>query len=44
MALGDREEAETAKKKLDIWTSKLEADAKRNVENILKNVQSEDEE
>jgi hypothetical protein len=43
MALGDREEAETAKKKLDIWTAKLEADAKKGAENISKNGQSEDE-
>ncbi len=29
VALGDRDEAETTKKKMDVWNSKLEADSKR---------------
>lgn len=34
MVLGDREEADTVKKKLDIWSSKLEVDIKRYEEKI----------
>ncbi|MBL8968081.1 MAG: hypothetical protein JNG85_13835, partial [Spirochaetaceae bacterium] len=29
VALGDRDEVETTKKKMDVWNSKLEADSKR---------------
>ena len=32
IALGDREEAETLKKKMDVWNSKLEADEKKTEE------------
>jgi hypothetical protein len=35
--LGDREDVETVKKKLDIWAVKLEADLKRKEEASQKN-------
>jgi hypothetical protein len=34
--LGDRDDGETVKKKLDIWTSKLETDIKKQEEAALK--------
>jgi hypothetical protein len=36
--LGDRDDAETVKKKLDIWTSKLETDIKKQEEAALRKV------
>jgi hypothetical protein len=39
--LGNRDEVGLTKKKLDTWTAKLEADMKRNSENIPKRIQDE---
>ena len=36
--LGDRDDAETVKKKLDIWAAKLDADIKKNEESAQKNI------
>jgi hypothetical protein len=42
-AVGGREEMELTKKKLDIWTSKLEADVKRRTDLQLKNIQDDED-
>jgi hypothetical protein len=34
--MGDRDDAETVKKKLEIWSAKLEADIKKNAERAAK--------
>jgi hypothetical protein len=37
MVMGDKDEAETVRKKIDIWSSKLELDIKKQQENLPKN-------